>query len=219
MKSDSMLKSDVTEEITWDPAIRTPASQIGVIVKDGVITLTGHPSSLAEKHAIERAAQRVEGVKALAVELEVKLAVGYERTDADIAQAVERALEWNALVPHEKIKVMVEDGCVTLSGELEWAYQRQAAEAAVRDLLGVVSVADQLVVKPSVKSADIATKIEHALQRQASREARHIQIHVEGDVVTLRGKVHSWDERHAAHGAAWSAPGVAAVVDNLLVES
>ncbi|MEJ8827280.1 BON domain-containing protein [Variovorax humicola] len=219
MKSDSQLKADVVAEITWDPAIRTPATQIGVIVKDGVVTLAGHPCSLAEKHAIENAAQRVEGVKAIAVEMEVRLAVGFERTDADIAQAVERALEWNVLVPHEKIKVMVEDGCVTLSGELEWAYQRQAAEVAVRDLLGVVSVANQLVVKPRVKSSDIATKIEGALERQASREARHIQILVDGGVVTLRGKVHSWAERKAAQGAAWSAPGVASVVNNLLIEA
>ncbi|MDM0116355.1 BON domain-containing protein [Variovorax sp. J22R133] len=218
MKSDSQLKTDIVEELTWDPEVTMPASQVGVIVKDGVVTLMGHPPSLAEKHAIERAAQRVDGVKALAVEMEVKLAAGYERTDADIAQAAERALEWNVLVPDGKIKVMVENGHVTLTGQTEWEYQRQAAYVAVHSLLGVVGVTNQVVVKPKVKTADIATKIEQALERQATRDARHIQIIVNNGEVTLSGKVHSWAERRAAQGAAWSAPGVANVVNHLLVQ-
>lgn len=217
MKSDAQLRSDVVAELTWDPAIT--ATDVGVIVKDGVVTLTGHPSSHAEKYAIERAAQRVQGVKALAVEMPVKLASGYERTDADIAMTVERALEWNVLVPDDKIRPMVEKGWVTLDGEVEWDYQRRAAEVAVRSLLGVTGVTNRVIVKPKFTAADIEKKIQEALERQADREAQQIKIEVNGAHVTLSGKVRSWAERKAAQGAAYSAPGVANVINHLLVEA
>lgn len=217
MKSDAQLRSDIVAELTWDPAIT--ATDVGVIVKDGVVTLTGHPSSHAEKYAIERAAQRVKGVKALAIEMPVKLASDYTRTDADIAMAAERAIEWNVLVPDDKIHPMVENGWVTLNGEVEWDYQRRAAEAAVRDLLGVTGVTNRVVVKPKFTAADVEKTIREALERQADREAERIKIEVNGAHVTLSGKVHSWAERKAAQGAAWSAPGVANVINNLLVEA
>jgi osmotically-inducible protein OsmY len=217
MQSDLNLKNDVMAELDWDPVART--TPVGVIVQDGVVTLTGHPASYAQKHAIERAAQRVKGVKALAVEMSVKLPDDHERTDAEIAVAAERALKWNVLVPDDKIRVMVEHGSVTLGGQVEWQYQRQAAEDSVRDLLGVRSLANQVVVKPKFTPADVEAKIESALQRQAQREARNIQILANGAEVTLRGTVHSWAERRAAEGAAWSAPGVAHVINNLLVET
>ena len=134
MKTDTQLRDDVQAELSWDPAFK--ASDIGVIVKDGVVTLTGHLSSHAEKYAAERAVQRVHGVKAVAVEMTVKLPFGNERTDADIAMAAERALEWNVLVPDGRIRPMVEKGWLTLQGEVEWGYQRSAAEGAVRDLIG-----------------------------------------------------------------------------------
>lgn len=217
MKSDAQLRSDIVAELTWDPAIT--ATDVGVIVKDGVVTLTGHPSSHAEKYAIERAAQRVKGVKALAIEMPVKLASDYTRTDAEIAMAAERAIEWNVLVPDDKIHPMVENGWVTLNGEVEWDYQRRAAEAAVRDLLGVTGVTNRVVVKPKFTAADVEKTIREALERQADREAERIKIEVNGAHVTLSGKVHSWAERKAAQGAAWSAPGVANVINNLLVEA
>ncbi|MEJ8826706.1 BON domain-containing protein [Variovorax humicola] len=217
MKSDVQLRNDVLSELAWDPAIT--ATDVGVIVKDGVVTLTGHPSSHAEKCAIEHAVQRIAGVRALAVEMTVKLPADFQRTDAEIALAAERALEWNVLVPDGKIKAMVENGFATLSGKVDWEYQRRAAEVAVRDLLGVTGVANQIVVKPKVTSTDIALKIQNALERQADREARRIEISVSGADVTLRGTVHSWAERQAVQGAAWSAPGVANVVNNLLVEA
>lgn len=217
MRSDAQLRSDIVAELSWDPAIT--ATDVGVIVKDGVVTLTGHPSSHAEKYAIERAAQRVKGVKALAIEMPVKLASDYERTDADIALAAERAIEWNVLVPDDKIHPMVENGWVTLNGEVEWDYQRRAAEFAVRDLLGVTGVSNRVVVKPKFTAADVEKKIREALERQADREAQQIRIEVNGAHVTLSGKVHSWAERKAAQGAAWSAPGVANVINNLLVEA
>ena len=218
MKSDAMLRSDIVAELNFDPAITTVATDIGVIVKDGVVTLTGHPASHAEKHAIERAAQRVRGVKALAIEMSVKLAPNFERTDADIALAAERALEWNVLVPDEAIRPMVENGWLTLSGRVEWEYQRRAAEVAVRNLLGVKGVTDLVEVKARFSPVDIEKKIKEALHRQADRDSEHIEVLVNGGQVTLRGKVRSWAERKAAQGAAWSAPGVASVVNNLLVE-
>ncbi|MDM0078609.1 BON domain-containing protein [Variovorax sp. J2P1-59] len=219
MKSDAMLRSDIVAELNFDPAVTVNATDIGVIVKDGVVTLSGHPTSHAEKHAIERAVQRVKGVKALAVEMSVRIPAGGERTDADIAAAAENALEWNVLVPDDAVHPMVEDGWVTLNGRVEWDYQRRAAEVAVRNLLGVKGVTDLVEVKARFTPADVERKITEALQRQADRDARHIQVLVNGGQVTLRGTVKSWAERRAAQGAAWSAPGVANVVNNLLVEA
>lgn len=215
MKTDAQLQNDVEAELAWDPAVTH--TNVGVLVKDGVVTLTGHPASQAEKYAIERAAQRVTGVRAIAVELEVKLPQGDERTDADIALAAERALDWSALVPHQAIKVMVENGCITLTGEVDWEYQRRAAEAAVGNLLGVTAVSNQVAVKPRLTAGDITAMIERALARQAQREARHIEVSVNGTDVTLTGTVHSWAERRAAQGVAWSAPGVANVTNHLKV--
>jgi osmotically-inducible protein OsmY len=216
MKTDVQLKSDVLAELNWDPAVK--ATDIGVIVKDGVVTLTGHPARYAEKYAVERAAQRVKGVKALAIEMTVRLAAAHERSDADIALAAERALEWNVLVPDDKIRPIVEKGWVTLHGEVAWDYQRRAAEKAVRNLLGVVGVSNLVKVKPQVTPADVEKSIHAALERQADREARRVEIAVDGSQVTLHGKVHSWAERAAVQGAAWSAPGVSTVVNNLVVE-
>ncbi|VTU30936.1 periplasmic protein [Variovorax sp. PBL-H6] len=215
MKPDAMLRSDIVAELNFDPVIT--ATDVGVIVKDGVVTLTGYPSSHAEKHAIERAVQRVKGVKAVAIEMRVKLPSAHERTDVDIAAAAEHALEWHVLVPEDKIHPIVEKGWVTLRGEVEWEYQRSAAEVAVRDLLGVAGLTNRVVVKPKFTPADIEERIRTALERQADDESRHIHISVMGSDVSLRGKVHSWAERKAAQDAAWSAPGVANVVNNLLV--
>jgi osmotically-inducible protein OsmY len=215
MKTDSQLKKDVEAELQWDPAI--DATRVGVVVTDGVVTLTGHLASYAEKYAAERAAQRVEGVKALAVELDVKPIASHQRSDAEIAAAVEWALKWNALVPEDRIKVMVEKGWVTLSGELDWDYQREQALKAVRPLTGVLGVMNNLALKPRVTPGDITQRIQGALRRQAEREAKGIEVVVSGNAVTLKGQVHSWAERKAAQGAAWSAPGISTVVNQLRV--
>ena len=217
MKTDTQLRNDIQAELNWAPEVKS--SDIGVIVKDGVVTLTGHLSSYAEKYAVERAVQRVYGVKALAVELTVKLPFDNQRTDADIALAAERALEWNALVPDGKIHPMVEKGWLSLTGEVEWDYQRSAAEVAVRDLMGVTGVSNLVKVKPRVSPADVEKKIHDALSHQADREARKLSIAVDGSHVTLRGTVHSWSERDAVQGAAWSTPGVTVVVNDLLVDA
>jgi osmotically-inducible protein OsmY len=217
MKTDTQLRNDIQAELNWAPDVKT--SDIGVIVKDGVVTLTGHLASYAEKYAVERAVQRVHGVKALAIELNVKLPFDNQRTDADIAMAAERALEWNVLVPDDKIHPMVEKGWLTLNGEVEWDYQRSAAESAVCNLMGVTGVSNLVKVKPKVSPADIEKKIHDALSRQADREARQLAITVNGSQVTLRGTVHSWTERDAVQGAAWATPGVTVVVNDLLVDA
>lgn len=213
MKSDAQLRSDVEAELDWDPAVKS--TQIGVIAANGVVTLTGHVASHAEKYAAASAARRVQGVKALAVEIAVKLPAGSARTDADIAQTVERGLEWSALVPTGKVKPTVENGWVTLTGELEWEYQRQAAEKSVRNLMGVVGVTNAIKISPKVQAVDVEKRLREALARQAEREASRIQVTVEGSQVHLKGKVHSWVERSAVQGAAWSAPGVSQVINEL----
>jgi len=215
MKTDSTLQVDVSDELAWDPAITH--TDIGVTVRDGVVTLTGTLPSMAEKHAAEDAVRRVSGVKGLAVNLDVKLLPQHERTDEDIVVAARRALEWNAQVPANAIQVSVEKGYITLTGQVTWAYQRKAAERAVRPLIGVRGVANQVHVKPAVTSGQVEQRIQGALARHAERDAKHVNVRVDGAKVVLSGRVHSLAERDAVCGAAWSSPGVALVVDDLVV--
>jgi osmotically-inducible protein OsmY len=217
MKTDAQLKKDVTAELEWDPSIN--ASHVGVAAADGVVTLTGHLNTYAEKYAIERAVQRVQGVKAIALELDVKLDPGHKRSDSEIANAIESALQWHTLVPAERIQVKVEKGWVTLKGEVDWEYQRLNAEKAVRPLTGVVGISNAITLKPSVTPAKVVDRIRDALARHAEREAKHIEVMVSGSAVTLRGNVDSWADRNAAFGAAWSAPGVSSVVNDIRVQS
>lgn len=216
MKTDADLKRDIEDELEWDPAVR--AAAIGVAVKDGVATLTGHIETYAEKHAAEKAVRRVAGVKAIALELDVRLSPEHRRSDTDIALAAEQSLKWNTLVP-DKIRLTVEKGWITLRGEVEWDFQRRSAENAVRSLTGVVGISNQVTLKPApVKAEDLQTRIADALKRQVEREIDNIEIRVDGSTVTLRGHVNSWHERDAAGGAAWSAPGVLVVVNELRVQ-
>lgn len=215
MKSDTQLKQDVSAELAADPAIN--ATHLGVAVQDGVVTLTGHLDTFAEKHAIERAVQRVQGVRAVAIELDVRLAPGHRRSDAEIARAAEAALDWHALVPDGQIRIQVESGWVTLNGKVDWQFQRLAAEKAVRPLTGVVGVSNAITLRQQATPEDVRQRIHDALARHADREARHIQVTVEGSTVTLRGQVDSWAEHRTTQGAAWSVPGVTRVVNDLLV--
>jgi osmotically-inducible protein OsmY len=215
MKTDAQLKADVTRELEWDPSIN--AAHVGVAAKDGVVTLTGHLETFAEKHAVERAAQRVEAVRAVAVELDVKLAPGHQRSDSDIAQAAECAFRWNVLIPAARIGVKVERGWVTLTGEVDWDYQRSSAAKAVRGLTGVVGLSNGITLKPAITPADVSTRIRQALERHAQREAKHVEVIVSGSTVTLRGRVDSWAEREAASGAVWAAPGIGRVINELRV--
>ena len=215
MKTDSDLKRDVTAELAWDPAVK--ATAIGVAVKDGVVTLTGHLETFAEKHAASRAVRRVAGVKAIALEIDVKLSPGHKRSDTDIAESAEQALKWNTLVPLDAIRLTVDHGWVTLQGSVEWDYQRRSVEKAIRPLMGVVGIGNEITLRNQPKAADLSRKIAEALTRQAIREAKHIQIAVDGTTVKLTGTVHSWQERDAAQGVAWSAPGVGVVINELRV--
>ena len=213
MKTDKQLQTDVIAELSWEPSVH--AAQIGVEVKDGIVTLAGHVSSYAEKWNAERAAQRVSGVKALAVEMDVKLSDLGKRNDADIAKSVENALAWATSVPDDAIKVMVEGGWITLSGAVDWQYQKQAAADAVRVLAGVKGVTDLVAIKPTVTMSAVKADIEAALNRRAARDAKKISVHVHGADVTLSGTVHSYAERELATNSAWSTPGVRNVIDDM----
>ncbi len=215
MKTDTQLQRDITAELKWEPSVH--AEQIGVEVKDGIVTLAGHVSSFAEKWDAERAAQRVSGVKALAIEMDVKLPGSSKRIDADIARAAENTLLWTTYLPKDCVKVMVENGWITLSGELDWEYQRHAAGDAIRHLMGVAGVSNQIVLKPKVSMGAVKADIEAALKRRATTDAQNIFVDVRGADVTLSGSVPSWSERDLARESAWSTPGVQNVVDNITI--
>ena len=213
MKTDKQLQTDVIAELSWEPSVH--AAEIGVEVKEGVVTLAGHVSSYAEKWNAERAAQRVSGVKALAVEMDVRLPAFGQRTDADIAKSASNMLSWAASVPDDAIKVLVEDAWITLSGAVDWQYQKQAATDAVRFLIGVKGVSDQISIKPTVTMSAVKADIEAALNRRATRDAKKISVSVNGADVTLTGTVHSYAERELATNSAWGTPGVRNVVDEM----
>lgn len=215
MKTDMQLKADVTAELAWEPTVN--AAGIGVLVNDGIVTLTGHLNTFAEKYAAERAVRRVAGVRGLAMELDVKLAPGHQRSDSEIASAAASALRWSVFMQPDRVKVEVEKGWVTLTGEVDWAYQSSTAEQCTRNLIGVRGLTNKITVKPTVSTRNVAEEISAALERQAEREAKNILIDVEGGVVTLRGKVHSLAEREAVAGAAFAARGVSRIVNKLEV--
>lgn len=216
MKTDAQLKQDIIAELNWEPSVH--AAQIGVEVKDGIVTLTGYVSSYTEKWNAERATQRVSGVKALAIEMDVKLPGLSKRNDADIARSVENVLDWTiSYLPKDCIKVMVENGWITLSGEVDWEFQRQTATGGIRYLMGVTGVSNNITIRPKVSSSAVKTDIEAALKRHAKDDAQNISVEVQGADVTLTGTVHNWSERELATHSAWGTPGVRNVVDNIIV--
>lgn len=211
MKTDSQLQQDVSAELQWEPSVH--AARIGVEVKDGVVTLSGQADSYSEKWNAERAALCVAGVQALATELTVLLPALSQRTDADIAQAAENVLEWTSAQPVEAIHVKVEGGWITLTGEVEWQYQRQAAYNSVRTLLGVTGVSNQIGIRAVAMPMAVQSDIEAALRRTSIADARKITVSVHDRDVTLSGPVRSWEERTTATNSAWGMPGVRNVID------
>ena len=212
MRTAERLKHDVENELKWEPSVRD--EQIGVSVKDGVVQLDGHVQSFYEKWAAEQAALRVANVKAIASEIKVDLSYMPARSDESIARVVVNHLDWNTLVP-DTIQVKVEDGWVTLTGNVEWQYQRGEAERVIRPLMGVKGVSNDISILPHVSADGVKAKIESALIRDAQFDASHVTVEVTGSTVTLRGHVPSWNEREAVEHAAFDAPGVVRV-ENLL---
>jgi len=215
-KTNKELQEDVVEELQYEPSV--DASQIGVMARDGIVTLAGTVKNYAEKYAAVHSAERVAGVRAVADEMKVDLPAMHIRDDEDIARAAAKALEWDVWVPSKKIKVKVDSGWITLEGEVDFNFQKTAAEYEVRNLTGVKGVTNLINLKKQpVKPSDVKTKIDTALRRAAELDADRIEVEVVNDKVILRGEVHSWAERREAERAAWSAPGVYAVEDDLVI--
>jgi osmotically-inducible protein OsmY len=212
---DKDLKQHVQNALDWEPSV--DATDIGVSVDEGVVTLRGNVASYSEKIAAERVALRVYGVKAVANDLVVRLVSSYQRTDTEIAQAALAALKWHTVVPDDRVTMTVKDGRITLGGTLDWQYQKDAAGRAIRDLTGVKGVTNEIRVQPRVKTADVRDKIEAAFKRSAEIDARRVNVTAEDGKVILSGNVHSWAERQEAERAAWAAPGVSHVDDRLTV--
>ncbi|HEX6335016.1 MAG TPA: BON domain-containing protein [Flavisolibacter sp.] len=213
MKSDLEIQQDVISQLKWEPFVKV--SNIGVSVKNGIVTLSGNVDSYAQKMAAEKAVRKVAGVKAIAEDIQIGVSPTYNLTDTEIAASVINALKWHSAVPDEKIQVRVENGIVTLEGEVDWEYQRSSARNAVASLLGVRNVFNNIMLKPKVSATDIKKKISDAFHRSASIDAEKIDVEVTGDKVILRGKVRSYAEKDDAEEAAWCAPGVARIENRL----
>lgn len=221
MKTDDEIRKDVMEEIRWDPQLTNIASQIGVTVKNEVVTLSGIVDYYSQKLAADNAAQRVKGAKVVATDIEVKGADNSQlKTDAQIGEAIRNALTWHSAVNEDLIHIKVEDGWVYLDGEVDWDYERKAAETSVENIIGVKGVFNKIKIKNvPVDPKEVKKKITAAFHRHASMDSANISVVVSGGKVTLTGKVRTWEERKDAERVAWSMPGVVEVNNNLMIDS
>jgi osmotically-inducible protein OsmY len=209
-KTDNQLKQDIESELRWDP--RVNAAQIGVSVEQGAVTLLGTVDTHAQKRAAEEVTKRVFGVRTVAQDLSVKLGSDHQRTDSELAAALQNALEWDVCTP-STVTAKVENGKVTLEGWVKWNFEREAAERAVRNLTGIIAVHNAIALKPSVSASEVKEQIQAALRRQASRDVQSIHVETTGSKVTLTGHASSWQSIEDAANAAWAVPGVTEVFD------
>ncbi len=216
MKTDAQLQKDVMDELKWQPSIKS--SEIGVAVSDGIVTLSGSVDNYAEKREAEKAALRVDGVKGVAEDIVVDLPFGNKKDDSDIAKAVINALKWDTMVPDEHIKVKVDNGWVTTEGKVDWLYQKNAVNNAISNLAGVKGVTNLVTITPIASPADVKKKISAAFERSATIDANNIQVENIGNKILLKGFVRSYAERMDAQRAAWNAPGVAQVENQLEIK-
>ncbi|MBY0260559.1 BON domain-containing protein [Methylobacterium sp.] len=211
--NDKILRQSIVDELDFEPSI--DAAHIGVAVDKGIVTLTGHVGSYTERVAAEKAARKVRGVRGVVEEIKVRFAGEALPRDEDLARRAVQMLDWSVTVPPNAVQVKVQDGWITLTGAVPWQYQKEEAQAALKRLTGVAGIINQITVEPQASATDVRTKIEAALKRNAEVEADAIKVTVKDAKVTLEGKVHAWHERNLVENAAWSAPGVRAVVDHL----
>lgn len=215
MKSDNQIQKDVMEQLKWEPLLK--ASEIGVAVRNGIVTLSGQVDSYYKKRSAEEATKKVWGVKAIAEDIQIGVSPFYAKSDTEIAEAILNALKWHTAVQEEKIKIKVDDGNVTLQGEVDWDYQRSGARKAIEGLTGVKSITNLITVKPKITAADIQRKIESAFQRAASINSKKIKVNVVGGKVILSGTVSSLAEKEDAETSVWNANGVMEVENDLEV--
>lgn len=216
MKTDAQIQEDVINQLKWNPALN--AAEIGVAVKNGVVTLSGHVDTYLKKMEAEREVKKVYGVRAIAEDIRVGISAAFQKPDSEIAEAVLNALKWHTSLKENNIRIKVEDGIVSLEGEVEWAYQREAAKTAIINFTGVKNVINNINIKPTGSLSDIKHKINSAFHRSANIDGHRIQIEVFGCKVVLKGKVRSFAEKEDAEDAVWAAPGVLNVENNLEVE-